>query len=210
MNAMHPTGKQGRTAPSASSRLPQRPHPAFTATLCPPCLPGPAPVGTLLTWILTEVVGEVRIDHFAVAPVQQPMNPPYRVLRASSRPVCVLLRLQVCLEYRPQHQHRRRLRNPIPQAWNAQWTELPRLFLRDEHPAHRIRLVGAIPQVPRQFPDPTLHSVRLDILDRHTIHSCRSAVAPDDPPRLQEEILPPYLVDEGVKAPVRFFLRFRV
>ena len=55
MNAMHPTGKQGRTAPSASSRLPQRPHPAFTGTLCPPCLPGPAPVGTLLTWILTNI-----------------------------------------------------------------------------------------------------------------------------------------------------------
>ncbi len=52
MNAMHPTGKQGRTAPSVSSRLPQRPHPAFTGTLCPSCLPGPAPVGTLLTWIL--------------------------------------------------------------------------------------------------------------------------------------------------------------
>ncbi len=49
---MHPTGEQGRTAPSASSRLTQRPHPAFTATVYPPCLPGPAPDGTLLTWIL--------------------------------------------------------------------------------------------------------------------------------------------------------------
>ncbi len=53
MSAIHPTGKQRQTAPAMSSRLTQRPRPAFTATVCPPCLPGPAPSGTLLTWILT-------------------------------------------------------------------------------------------------------------------------------------------------------------
>ena len=52
MSAMHPTGEPGRTAPSTSSRLTQRPHPAFTGTVRPPCLPAPAPHGTLLTWIL--------------------------------------------------------------------------------------------------------------------------------------------------------------
>ena len=37
-----------------------------------------------------------------------------------------------------------------------------------------------------------------------------SAVAPNHPPRLQEEIPPSHLVGELVKAPVRFFLRFRM
>ena len=36
---------------------------------------------------LTEVVGEVRIDHFVAATVQQAVYPPDRVLGASSRPV---------------------------------------------------------------------------------------------------------------------------
>ena len=63
MSAMHPTSEQGRTAPSASSRLAQRPHPAFTATVGPPCLPGPAPDGTLLTWILKSELGLRPIFH---------------------------------------------------------------------------------------------------------------------------------------------------
>jgi len=37
-----------------------------------------------------------------------------------SRPVSVLLRLQVRLEDRRRHQHCRRLRNPVPQAGDAQ------------------------------------------------------------------------------------------
>ena len=159
---------------------------------------------------LAEVVREVRINHFVAAPVQQTMDPSDRVLGASSRPVSVLLRLQVRLEDRRQHQHRRRLRNPVPQAWNAQGTELPRLLLRDEHLSHRTRLVGAFLQVPRQFPDPAFHSVRLDVRDRDTIHACRSAVAPGQRPCRQQEVLPPYLVDKGVKSPPGFFLRFRM
>ena len=74
----------------------------------------------------------------------------------------------------------------------------------------RTRLVGALPQIPRQFPDPALHPVRPDVRDRHSIHSSRSAVAPDHPPCRRQEILPPYLVDKGVEAPIRFFLRFRI
>ena len=70
VSAMHPTGAQGRTAPSASSRLTQRPHPAFTATVCPPCLPGPAPDGTLLTWILPFVPETIGNGQLRVRPAR--------------------------------------------------------------------------------------------------------------------------------------------
>ncbi len=63
-----------------------------------------------------------RVDHLVAARVQQAVDPPDRVLGASSRPVSVLLRLQVRLEDRRQNQHRRRLRNPVPQAGDAQGT----------------------------------------------------------------------------------------
>ena len=145
---------------------------------------------------LAEIVGEVRIDHLMVAPVQQPMDPPHRVLRASSRPVRVLLRLQVRLEYRLQHQHRRRLRNPIPQARYAQGTELPRLLLRNEHLTHRFRLRRCHPSGPATVPRPT---------DSTPCASTSATVTPStpaapplrrtSPPRLQEEIQPPHLVD---------------
>ena len=67
---MHPTGEQGRTALSASSCLTQRPHPGFTATVCPPCLPGPAPDGTLLTWILSCLRGRECRNNVNGAPAE--------------------------------------------------------------------------------------------------------------------------------------------
>ncbi len=48
------------------------------------------------------------------------------------------------------------------------------------------------------------------LFDRLAIHSSRSAVAPDQRPCRQQEVLPPYLVDKGVKSPSGFFLRFRM
>ena len=65
---------------------------------------------------LTEVVRQIGIYHLPVARRQQPMHAPDRVIRVATRPIGVLLWLQVGLEDRRQHQRRRRLRRPVPET----------------------------------------------------------------------------------------------
>ena len=71
---------------------------------------------------LAVVVRQVGVHHLAMARRQQPVHTLDRVMRAPARPVGVLLRLQVGLEDRRQHQHRRRLRHPVPETRDAGFT----------------------------------------------------------------------------------------
>ena len=114
---------------------------------------------------LAEVVREVRINHFVAAPVQPTMDPSDRVLGASGPAGIRLLRLQVRLEDRRQHQ-------PSPTSGATR-------SIRHGMPRHNFPgcFFGMspvspdsayLPQVPRQFPDPAFHSVRLDVRDRDT------------------------------------------
>ena len=116
------------------------------------------------------------------ARAQQPVDAFHRVVGAVLRPVGVLLRFQVRLNDRHQHKQRRCLRHPVPYARNPQWPVLPRLFLRDQYLAHRLRCVGPVLQLPRQFPKPTPHAVCFDILESLPVHPGRAAVAANLPP----------------------------
>ena len=72
-------------------------------------------------------------------------------------------------------------------------------------PSHRLRCVGPFP-IPRQFPKPTPHAVRLDVREGLSVHPGGPAVAADPPPGLREKVLAPHLVDQRVKTPVGCFL----
>ena len=159
---------------------------------------------------LAVVVRQVGVHHLPVAGVQQPMYAHDRALRVSARPVRILLRLQVGLENRRQHQHRRRLRHPVPETRNAQRPELPALLLRDEDLPHRARPVGPRLQVPRQCSQPPLHPERLDVGDRLAVHPGRAAVAANGLPGNREHVRPPHLVAQRVEPEARNSLRFRM
>ena len=159
---------------------------------------------------LTVVVRQVGVHHLPVARRQQPVHAPDRVIRVSARPVGVLLRFQVRFENRRQHQHRRRLRHPVPETRNAQRPELPALLLRDEHLPDRLRPVGSLLQVPRQCSQPPVHPERLDVSDRLAVHPGRAAVAADGLPGDREHVIAPHLVAQRVEPEARSFLRFRM
>ena len=59
---------------------------------------------------------------------------------------------------------------PVPYARYPQGPELAGLLLRNQHLPHRFRFVGAVPQFPRQFPDPAFHPDRLDIGEGLPVH----------------------------------------
>ena len=90
-------------------------------------------------------------------------------MRVPTRPVGILLRLQVNLEDGRQYQRRRRLRHPVSETRYAQRPELPTL------------------QVPRQCPQPPVHPLRLDVRDRLAVHPGCAAVATDGLEQLRED-----------------------
>ena len=112
---------------------------------------------------LAEVVRQVGVHHLPVAR-RQPVYAPDRVTRVSARPVGILLRFKVRFEDRRQHQHRRRLRHPVPETRYAQWPKLPALLLRDEdlspHAAGRSPPSSPAPVLPTTGPPPATRCPR--------------------------------------------------
>ena len=159
---------------------------------------------------LPEIVGQIRIDHIAPSDVQRPVRPLDSVERAPVRPAGALLRLQVGLEDRRQHKHRRRPGHPIPDAGQTQWPELPALLLRDGNPPDRFRSVGSLLRIPRQFPDPPVNARLLDALERFPADACDAAVQAGSRPGRVQDVRPPHLVGERVKPEVRILLGFRM
>ena len=71
-------------------------------------------------------------------------------------------------EDRLQHQHRCCHADPIPQGRDAQRPEFAVGF-RYEHSSDRIRSVLLVPERKRQFAQPPLHAIRLDIREVLTV-----------------------------------------
>src|SRR5215216_3630040 len=94
----------------------------------------------------------------------------HRLLGVAPWAVGVLLRWQISLEDRLQHQHRCRHADPIPHGRDTQWPELA-VGLRDVHASDRVRSVRLLPERKRQFPEPARLAIRLDIREVLSVHA---------------------------------------
>src|SRR5580693_8170539 len=103
----------------------------------------------------SEVVREVSVHDFRVAPEHQLFHLDHRLLGIAPGTVRVLFGWKVGFEDRFQHQHRCCHADPIPHGRDAQRPELA-VGLRDEHSSDRIRLVALLPERKRQFAKPPL------------------------------------------------------
>ena len=157
---------------------------------------------------LAEVVRQIRVDHLLVARVQQPMNALHGIQRATARSIGILFRTQVRFENRRQHQRRRRLRYPIPDTRDTQRSVLTGLLLRNQDPPDRLRPVGLLLQVPRQFPKPPVHPIRFDVRYRLAVHPGGAAVTAHLLPGGGQHIGAPHLVAQRVESEAGSFLRF--
>ena len=82
--------------------------------------------------------------------------------------------------------------------------------LRYVHASDRVRSVSLLPERKRQFAKPSLHPVRLDVLEVLTIHARRALVGAAQGIGVRQNVLAADLVVEGVEAVAGFCLRFRV
>src|SRR6202521_2123465 len=161
-----------------------------------------------LSW-RTEVAAQVRIDHLAMAAVDQGVHLPDGVQTATPRSVPILLRRQIGLENRTQDQHCRRLDHSVAHRRDAQ-RPLTSARLRDVDPANRLRSIPLLSELSRQFAQPCFPALRLDVREPLAVHPRRSAVGGTDAVGVVQDVFSVQLVVEQIEAVARRFLRFGV
>ena len=157
----------------------------------------------------SEVVREVGVHDFRVAAEQRFFHVDHRLLGISARPVGVLLGWKVGFEDRIEHQHRCCHADPIAQGRDAQRPEFA-VGLRDEHSSDGVRSVALLSERKRQFTEPPLHPIRLDVREVLTVHTRRALVRAALSVGMSQNIVAADLVVQGVEAIPGFCLRFRV
>ena len=154
-----------------------------------------------------EIPAQVRVDHFPIARIQQPLDLLDRFQSALPRSVGVLLRLQVRLEDRFEHEHGRRLHHAVSDRRYAQ-RSLFAVRLRDPYPPHRTGLVRLALEFLHQFPQPTPGPIRLDVLKRLVVHSRCPLVGTAALVGQFQHVRAVQLVVQCIEAVARFSLRF--
>jgi hypothetical protein len=165
-------------------------------------------------WNGPEVVGEVGVHDFRMASEQRLFHLDHRLLGTPARPVGVLLGRKVGFEDRIEHQHRCCHADPVPQGRDAQRPELGalrrRVGLRYEHSSDGVRSVRLLPERKRQFAEPALDAIRLDIREVLTVHARCALVGAALGIGVGQDVLAADLVVQGVEPIAGFCLRFRV
>ena len=122
-----------------------------------------------------EVAGSIGVHHFRMPRAHVPVDVPDGVQGTMVRPVGVLLGREVGLEDRLQDQHHRPLRHAVPDRTDPQRAWLALRF-RDEHATHGVRSIRPLPQFGRQFVEPSVAPLRLDVLEGLAIDPRRAVV----------------------------------
>ena len=156
-----------------------------------------------------EVVREVGVNDFRMAAEQQLFHLDHRLLGVSPGTVGVLLWWKIGFEDRFQHQRRCCHADPIPHGRDAQRPEFA-VGLRYEHSSDGVRSVSLLPERKRQFAEPPLHPIRLDVREVLSVHPRRALVGAALGIGVRQDVLAADLVVQGVEAIPGFCLRFRV
>src|SRR5580692_1861019 len=157
-----------------------------------------------------EVTAEVCVNNFLMASVDQLVDTFDGVQRAAVSPIGVLFRLQIGLEDRFENQNCRHFRCPIPDGGHSQRPLLLPVRLRYVHPPYGQWLISSTLQLLRQFVQPSLNSVRLDVLEPLTVHSCCSTIGVTAFIGINQNVPPIHLVVQSIETKAGRFLRFRV
>ena len=110
-----------------------------------------------------------------MAGVEQLVDMLHGVQGAAVWPIGVLFRRQVGLEDRSEHQHSSHLCHAVFDRGHAQRSSFP-IRLGYVHPPHGLWSIGSTLQLLRQFVEPSLRAILLDVLKRLVVYSWCSAI----------------------------------
>ena len=156
-----------------------------------------------------EVVREVGIDDVRVTPEQQLLHLYDCLLGVPPLAVGIDFRRKIGFEDRLQHQQRCCHADPIPHARDAQRPEFA-VGLRYTHSSDWLWPVGLLPERKRQFSQPPLDPIRLDVRKILAINPRRALVGAALSIGMCQNIVAADLVVQGVEAIAGLRLSFRV
>ncbi|GAB3460954.1 hypothetical protein GCM10027398_02490 [Azotobacter salinestris] len=156
-----------------------------------------------------EVVGEIRIHHFAGAALgDAEMDAPQRHLGVHAFAEAILPGKQVWVEDRPQYQQHGHLDNPVTDDRDAQ-RALPAVGLGNPYTQQGRAPILSGTQLLSQSLQPVGQSLVFDVLERRAVHPGRTAVGAAPPIGFQQDVYPVQLVPQAVEPRGRFALGFR-
>ena len=156
-----------------------------------------------------EVVRQVGVDDVRVATEQQLLHLYDCLLGVARSAVGVDFRRKIGFEDRFQHQQRCCHADPIPHARDAQRPEFA-VGLRYKHSSDWLWSVSLLPERKRQFSQPPLHPVSLDVREVLAVDPRRALVGAALGIGMRQNVVAADLVVQGVEAIVGFCLSFRV
>src|SRR6516162_6478379 len=160
-------------------------------------------------WNTPEVVREVGVDDVRVATEQQLLHLYDRLLGISPGTIGVEFRWKIGFENRFQHEQRCCHADPIPHARDAQRPEFA-VGLRYKHSSDWLWPVGLLPERKRQFSQPALDPVCLDVRKILAVDTRRALVGAALGIGMRENVVTADLVVQGVEAIAGPRLSFRV
>src|ERR1700730_3751786 len=122
-----------------------------------------------------EIAGKIGVNDFPMPRVQQPVDFHDRAQCIPSFPIGMLFCWQVGLEDRPQDQYARHHAHPIVQARNSQRPQFA-VRLRYIDTPDRFWSITLLSECLREFPEPPLLPIVLDVLERLSTPPRRSLV----------------------------------
>src|SRR5215469_4668870 len=137
-----------------------------------------------------------------MTPEHQRFHLDHRLLGVAPRTVGILLWWKVGFEDRFQYQQRYRHADPIAQGRDAQRPELA-VGLRYEHSSDRLRSVSLPLERKRQFAQPPLHPICLDVRKVLTVHARRALVGAALSISMGQDVLTADLVVQGIESDSR-------
>src|SRR6201982_2968357 len=154
-------------------------------------------------------IREVGIDDFPVPAKQQCFHCDRRLLGIPPWPVGILFGWKIGLQDRCQNQRCRRHADPTPYARDAQRPEFA-VGLRYIHSSDWLWPISLLPEGKRQFRQPSLDPLRLDVRKNLAVDARRALVSPALGIGMRQNVVAADLVVQSVEAIAGFRLRFRV
>ena len=155
-----------------------------------------------------QEIREVGIDDFPISAKQQFFHCDRRLLGVPPR-VGVLFGWKIGFKDRFQNQRCRRHADPIPHARDAQRPEFA-VGLRYIHSSDWLWPISLLPEGKRQFRQPSLDPIHLDVRKILTVDTRRTLIRAALGIGMRQNVVAVDLVVQGIEAIAGFRLRFRV